>query len=299
MANDPFDPPIVKIQRTLQRGGLAGANRGAGSVRGLPTSVRSAPGPQELTELNDVDGSVTPVDGDTLVYDAALELWVPGTSSGPSSSIKDRRWALGPGQTTIDEFEEEAVDGAWVRVDSAGEASHLTYTESGGVLSMLHTGTDSTSEMHGLVQPIGSFGIGDTLETAILGPWGVGQDYPMCGLVLADGTTPGAGTQVICTVWYSSGFRSIGIRHETNWNVDAGGSVDQIVGPSTWGAWMYLRLTWDAVNSFTWAWSMDGVSWITYGAFAVTMTPTHLGLMFSSWGASNTIGASVEYVRKQ
>lgn len=328
MANDPFDPPLVKIYRTLQRGGLAGANRGAGSVRGTNPTSRPAPGPQELTELADVDASVTPVDGDTLVFDNGSGLWVPralnltelgdvdesvvpndgdvltyDTGSGlwapaanPSAlNIKDRRWVPGPGQVSIDEFNEETLDGSWIRVDAAGEAGHLTYRESGGVLSLLHTGQDSANEIHGLVKPLGSFGIGDTLETAILGPWGRPMNFPMAGLVLSDGTTHGAGVQLVVSTWYASNNRTVGIRRMTGWNAFTA-NADLTVGSSI-GTLIYLRLIWLAENSFQWGWSADGVSWIMENAFAATITPTHLGLMASTWGGSFDMGVSFEYIR--
>lgn len=291
MANNPFDPPIVKIHRTLQRGGMAGANRGAGSVRGVPRSSRPAPGPQELSELTDVDGTVVPADGDTLVYDGDSGLWVP------AGSIKDRRWVPGPGHTTIDEFNEEAVDGSWVRVDAAGEAGHLTYTESGGVLSLLHTGTDAVAETHALMRPVGTFGIGDTIETCMVGPWGEESNYPMGGLVLADGVTHGAGTQVMVNGWWNgSAQREIGIRGTTSWDT-AVANTDVVVGSRHGSVPLFLRLSWLAANSFGWEWSYDGVSWIVQSPFATTLMPTHLGLMVSTWGGTEALGLTYEYLR--
>lgn len=82
MANNPFDPQIIQVKRTLERGGMAGANKGFGSVRSSSPSSRPAPGPQSLDELDDVDIAEEPTHGDTLVYNAITGLWEPGAGGG-------------------------------------------------------------------------------------------------------------------------------------------------------------------------------------------------------------------------
>lgn len=77
MANNPFDPQIIQVKKTLERGGMAGANRGFGSVRGSSPSSRPAPGPQTIDELDDVD-TTDIEDGQALLWSESEGLFLPG-----------------------------------------------------------------------------------------------------------------------------------------------------------------------------------------------------------------------------
>lgn len=82
MANNPFDPPIVQVKKSLERGGLGTVNRGFGSTKSSGTRTRSAPnnipaqGAEALDELIDVDTAGV-ADGQGLVWDEASGQWVP------------------------------------------------------------------------------------------------------------------------------------------------------------------------------------------------------------------------------
>lgn len=65
---------------------------------------------------------------------------------------------------------------------------------------------------------------------------------------------------------------------------------------------VYLRHIWSASNTFKFQFSPDGVSWTDWdeGGQSWTMTPTHFGVMCSTWatsGAGNTGIATFEYLR--
>jgi len=77
MASNPFDPPLVKVKRTLERGGLASANDGFGSIRSQPPKTRSAPRVNKLGQLEDVTIATEPTANQTLVYDPILQIWIP------------------------------------------------------------------------------------------------------------------------------------------------------------------------------------------------------------------------------
>lgn len=117
MANNPFDPPIVQVKKTLSRGGIATVNRGYGSLKSSTTRTRQAPPadqaewwPENLADLDDVDVvtvgptigqtigwdgvhwvpkdaldidmSTPPTSGQALLYNDVTEKWVPGSVSG-------------------------------------------------------------------------------------------------------------------------------------------------------------------------------------------------------------------------
>lgn len=86
MANNPFDPPVVQIKKTLDRGGIGTVNRGYGSRKTERTKTRPAPpadvssGAVALSELNDVDLEGL-VDGQVLFWDEETGAWVPGDNA--------------------------------------------------------------------------------------------------------------------------------------------------------------------------------------------------------------------------
>lgn len=83
MATNPFDPPIIQIRKTLERGGMAGANKGFGSVRGSSPTSRPAPGPEALEELDDVDLATVPQELWSLLGWNGEE-WVPVPETEPA-----------------------------------------------------------------------------------------------------------------------------------------------------------------------------------------------------------------------
>ena len=87
MASNPFDPPLVKVKRTLERGGLASANDGFGSIRSQPPKTRSAPRVNKLGQLEDVTIATEPTANQTLVYDPILQIWVPADMAVDPPSV--------------------------------------------------------------------------------------------------------------------------------------------------------------------------------------------------------------------
>lgn len=89
MANNPFDPPIVQVKKTLSRGGIDTVNRGYGSLKSGTERTRPAPPADQteawsanLADLDDVDMSTPPTSGQALLYNDVTEKWVPGSVSG-------------------------------------------------------------------------------------------------------------------------------------------------------------------------------------------------------------------------
>lgn len=339
MANNPFDPPLVQIKKDLERGGLAGANKGFGSVRSSSPTTRTAPGPQNLSELRDVDPSTTPTDGQvlvwddaeglwvdktpnldwladvdtttvpptnsqTLVFDLASGLWKPGTISGGGGgggggTNKDRRWTAGSAETSVDEFNDSALDAAWVRVDGTGAVlANATWTEDGDALSVVSNGTDTTAVIHGMMRPLSGAGgalvAGDAFITCLT-LTGTAS-YAMGGLVLSDGVTFGVGKQIISLNYTStSASQNNDVRQGANWTISA--SVGAIA--SSPGVPTFVRLVMVSANVWRCDISPDGVSWIKGTAtLAYTITPTHVGLHKTTWGTATKGITSYEFLRR-
>lgn len=202
----------------------------------------------------------------------------------------DRKVSRGWG-TYDDEFDDGTVGSGWTQVDPSGS---VTWSEGYGVLSGLGGG-QSSSTLSGIVKAL-----------PVLAPWSVEtavrtlarlENYTMAGLVFSDGTTAGSnvvamflGTTATRGDWYVE--RRTGTFSSPTSNV-ATQSI-QHAGP-----WLYLRLNWTAINSFTAEFSPDGVSWLNMGwpTISLTFTPTHAGFCFSSWGATSDRVATFEYFR--
>ena len=125
-----------------------------------------------------------------------------GGGGGGGTVIKDRRWTPGPAETSIDEFNDDTLSAAWVRVDQSGTAGRVTWNEEADVLAPLNTGGDASAELHALVQPLsgigGAMAIGDAFITAAALPAATSGNS-FSGLILADGNTYGAGSQIAVT----------------------------------------------------------------------------------------------------
>ena len=102
MANNPFDPPIVQVKKTLSRGGIGTVNRGYGSLKSSTQKTRQAPPaeqpewwPENLGDLGDVDLATDPPEhGETLVWDGLSGTWVPGAASGGGGGGGGGVWSV-------------------------------------------------------------------------------------------------------------------------------------------------------------------------------------------------------------
>lgn len=198
-----------------------------------------------------------------------------------------------PHGTYDDEFGSASLDTAWVEVTPTGT---VVWTQGSGVLSV--TAESQTSEdICGLVKPFPVFPP-RIIETAVRVFGNLG-DYTMAGLVFSDGTTVSSNA---VAVWLelSSTAGSVRIRQRSG-TFTAMTDDDSSVTVAHYGIWLYMRLRWKAINTFEIEVSTDGVSWVglDMADMFLTFTPTHAGLMFSSWGdaeVDSKVG-SFEYFR--
>lgn len=198
-----------------------------------------------------------------------------------------------------DEFDNEALDSSWIRVDNATDAGNVTWTEGADVLSCKNVGAGAADRFHALLKPLGGLTFPVTIETATRTMSQYAINYLMTGIGFADGTTYNAGKQYVTFSYVYSGIATayrIASRGITGFNTnvssnDTGINVQMIGGP------FYQRLIWTAANTFVYHISVDGVSWWTIGTYSYTMTPTHAGFFVSHWGTSETTIFSAEYFR--
>ena len=118
------------------------------------------------------------------------------------------------------------------------------------------------------------------------------------GPVITDGTGATAAMSSLAVQLTSSGFPYFFYRTSTSATLTANG-VNTGRGHFVTGAILYLRVEYDASNSFLCSMSGDGVTWHQIEtAIARTMTPTHVGF---GWNTNNSTaddsGVAIDYVR--
>lgn len=137
-----------------------------------------------------------------------------------------------------------------------------------------------------------------TIETAVevmLAESGI----PHVGLCFTDGVvgTSNCWTALIFTGSVTASFYVYkGTLNNFGSASTAGANV--AVNAMPWGR-MHIRSVWTAADTFEPAWSPDGVTWTDFGitADAHTMTPTHFGVLVSTWGGTEKDAVSVNYLR--
>lgn len=164
-----------------------------------------------------------------------------------------------------------------------------TVTERDGSLSVLFAG-QSAADFNALLKAR-TFSVGDAFCTRLRSS-GPATNHNMIGLVFTDGTSD-TSNEVSGVVYNGDGTAKFSIWHGTLTSItNVAVFENQHILP--WNDGAYVKVIYDASNSFEVQWSADGTSWsnLGQGAFAKTMTPTHFGLVWSRWGGSLTATAS-------
>lgn len=227
--------------------------------------------------------------GDKIVHDAT-PLDVPRAAAySPPSGIM-----------TIDEFNDESLDSAWVQVDKSGKAGLIAWVEQGDILSALSTGTDTSGELHALMMPLTNFGgslaTSDAIVTCMnmVGPDGQNPvSFTLAGVLVADGVTSGAGVQALAGAYNGSFFTAV------PWtNYQSQGTISQTAVTFNAGQWLWIRLVKLASNVWRTDYSPNGVHWFI-GTPSITsnFTPTHVGLALENTASSKSI-VSFECLRR-
>jgi hypothetical protein len=265
--------------------------------------------------LFDPGGSVHPMlEGHRRMADFIAREVLPGASvaydltNPPSTSnatvIKDRIWTPASGSTSIDEFNDDTLDPAWVRVDKSGGSARATWTEGADVLSAYNDGGDAGVEMHGLVRPLadigGAMANGDAFITCMTihgNQSGGVNSNSMGGLVLADGIVSGSGLQLWAMTWLNPtvGQLANSLYSQSGWQTNTSGPASYICNPGR----IYQRLVKTGTNAWRLDLSPDGVSWVKgVVTSAMAITPTYIGFSSSSWGGSYKSVVAYEFIRR-
>lgn len=128
---------------------------------------------------------------------------------------------------------------------------------------------------------------------------GLGTQYPIFGVIMADGNTYGAGKQV--TWQWSPHENAFIFRSLNNYSSDPGGATTYNGVADTFPmSAMHFRLAWESSNTYSGYVSADGITWAQ--AFASSSrhtlgTVTHMGFFCTSWGATREAMFGATYCR--
>lgn len=220
---------------------------------------------------------------------------LPDNTAGDISAVDARNvvTAIVHGQRAP--YSVDDAEDIWWESDSAGMTvvtvtGTQTITEKDGHLSVRFSG-QSASDFNGIFAAR-TFAVGDSFATRIRSV-GSNENYNMTAIAFTDGTA--STSNVVAAYPYSqSASASFNAGHGTltafttnSWSV-----VQTAHGFLSHG--VYARLTYTAANTFTVSYSPDGSSWTSFGQadLSKTMTPTHVGVMWSKFaGAAEAVAS--------
>ena len=194
-----------------------------------------------------------------------------------------------------DDFFDGASAVSWSTLTVTGGQ---TITEQYGKLSIDITSAQTASDVNAYLQAI-TPSVVHSIEvrcTGLASNAGA-SDFLMMGLVWSDGAT--SGSNAACLMLHQD--TTTGLRYVTgragSFTAMGGGS-----GPNSTVrvplADIYLKWEYDAANTFRGFVSPDGVTWQDLGTMSDTVTPTHVGLFWSTWGDAVDISTvSYDYFR--
>lgn len=250
-----------------------------------------------ITGLTSDDASVVINDNG----DGTLDLAAAGGGGGGGTG-KDRRWNVGAGETTIDEFNDDSLAAAWTRVDGTGAAAgNVAWTEGADTISSRRIAANTLNAINGLVRPIGTAPATGDAWVVGMRLWGRPiTNYLIGGIIISDGTTHGAGKQIAAEVISSNAgaFQQSYAVSWTNWATS--GTIGTATNMPALGTPMYLRLVYKGSNQWRADTSPDDVEWIP-GASLVTVssfTPSHVGLFSRDAGTGQLCIGSYEFLRR-
>jgi hypothetical protein len=227
--------------------------------------------------------------------------------AGSGAIIMDPRWLPRSGETVVDDFLDSTIDAAYTRVDESGKAGDVAWAEAGGVLSLVHDNmnSDGSTKWHAQMRPLSGAGgtmvAGDAFVfSQKVAPQNQGNII-FAGLILADGTTYGSGTQLMGLRYADSGtqFTDISwLEKSTGYNTHVsmtGAEPTRLMKMTTW----HQRLAYLGSNLWRLDTSLDGVQWMKDGnTLSEAFTPTHVGFGTTNNTASCRYAASWQYLRR-
>jgi hypothetical protein len=159
-------------------------------------------------------------------------------------------------------------------------------TEGSGLLSAKYK-NQTAEDANGLVIAK-AFTVGDAWAVPLRMMVEPGGANASAGLILADGVT--ATDNVVIGHLQKTTSQLLVGRHGTWTDMSTAPWVSTDI--ATWAfPWIWLKITYQATNTFRFEVSPDGLSWTTWGESDITqvMTPTHVGVFWSSTEATDQI----------
>lgn len=258
-------------------------------------------------EIAAVAEKVAPVDADlVLIEDSAAtnakKRVQIGNLPGGGGGVVIPQWieylaARQAGETASaddDFFDDASLDAAWTTLTVSGGQ---TITELYDILSVKITSGIAASQVNAILREV-SPSFGDTIETR-LRPLvtASGSEFAFGGLVWSDGVVAGSNASALM-VHKDTSHGTFNVVGRAGTFTAMGGVVGPNSRVNSSADYLYVRLEYDASNSFIAYVSHDGVTWHTFGTLADTNTPTHVGVVWSNWGdAVDTRTLSYDYFR--
>jgi hypothetical protein len=271
-------------------------------VAGTPSPDADAIHVDESGEINGLTEKTTPVAGDFVVIEDSEDGFAKKKvdvdnllGGGGGTTFYDRRWVRGNTPNALDdEFNDASIDAAWSRVDNTGHTGYVTWAEGADNLSFkVGNSADATAELHALMKSY-SMSVGDYIQMSIKGI-GVEANYPLAGLIIADGITYGSGAQAFFSVFMAaSASFDLATSEWTGYNTRV--SFTDHTSKFFAGE-IHTRLEYSASNTFKYYVSPDAVQWILLDTRSITMTPSRIGIAGSSWGSGSPFIFAFDYFR--
>jgi len=231
-------------------------------------------------------GAITPQIQRNLIVSAVNRL-----TDGPPA--RRMPYPLFTASGVDDEFDDGSFTG-WTAVNDGTAVP--TVTEANDVASVSHPGGGSAAHLYAYMKTA-TVNANDIIEICFSG-FGVQQNFNICGLLMADGTTYNAGAQVAWS--YSPSENATGGQNllvaYTGYNANSA-----IVGLNSYMKMndIFMRLKYEGSNHWRGYLSPDGVSWVdATGQRSSTMTPTKVGFFVTTWGGTAPFVWSMRYFRK-
>lgn len=233
---------------------------------------------------------------------AELTLGTALSMSGTTLNVSGATAGLDARSSIYPPFTPAGVDAEFTGSDLAGftlvndgGATLATNTESNDMLSIKFPGSDTAGHLQAYMKAA-TVNVGDVIDICFNGA-GLTANFHMFGLIMANGATYGAGAQVVYAFLPNSTTQNCQLWANTNYNTQ--GTNSTFNGSLLSQAAKFMRLKYEAANSFSGWISPDGISWANItGALARTLTPTHVGFFGTSGGATGQYVWNVRFFRK-
>jgi hypothetical protein len=224
----------------------------------------------------------------TLGVVGTVATYTPAAGGGGTTWLDPAPSGNGPGGANDDEFDNAAIAGAWTQVTASGT---VTWDEDNDSLSALFD-DQAAGDLAVLVKSMGALGAPTSITTAIR-TFGLNTQWTFGGLVFTDGTATTSKAVILLAPTVDNNIRLYA------------GTIDNIntvlydAAVARQVPWLIPRLTWVSANTWRGEWSVDGNLFSAFGQAdgSFTMTPTHFGVVVSTYGATTPRLASFEYFR--